>query len=258
MPFLFTVDMYPTHYYPSIDSTNIKARELADNGAVSGTAVLAGYQTKGRGRLGKDWHSVAGKGLYCSVIIRPEIAIEDYPRITLVAGLAVAKTLDRYAGKICQLKWPNDVYFAGKKIAGILTESSALTNGNPKTRYAIVGIGININHGSEDFPFDLRKNVTSMLLETGSDTSVEDIFQAVRKELLRLLQVFAADGFQPLLKEWRKKDFLLGRTMLCVNTAGKKVEGLAMGVDDEGRLHVRDKEGYSHEVLSGDVRLASS
>ncbi len=250
--------MYPTHYYQSIDSTNIKARELAENDAISGTAVVAGYQTRGRGRLGKDWHSVAGKGLYCSVIVRPGIALEDYPKITLVAGLAAARTLDRYAGKTSRLKWPNDVYFAGKKIAGILTESSALTKENQRNRYAVVGIGININHSLADFPQDLRENVTSLLLETGSVCSVEEIFLAVRRELLDLLQVFEVDGFLPLLKEWRKKDFLLGKTMRCVNTAGKKIEGLALGVDDEGTLHVRDSNGDSHEVLSGDVRLASS
>ncbi len=248
--------MYPTLYLQATDSTNLRAKEIADSGAVSGAAVVAEYQTQGRGRLGKEWYSVKGKGLYCSIIVRPDIALEDYPKITLVAGLSVAKVLDRITGKCAQLKWPNDIYFSGKKVAGILTESSSL-NSSHKARYAVVGIGINVNNGLEDFPPELREIVSSLFIETGCEFAVDQLFQEIRTELLLQLQIFSVDGFQPLLSRWREKDYLLGKKMECVNTKGEKVRGIAEGPDDQGQLHVRDGYGCLHEVLSGDVRLAT-
>jgi BirA family biotin operon repressor/biotin-[acetyl-CoA-carboxylase] ligase len=249
--------MYPTQYLQSIDSTNIQAKEIAERGAISGSAVVAEYQTKGRGRLGKEWHSIKGKGLYCSIVVRPNIALKDYPKITLVAGLSVAMVLDRITGRNSQLKWPNDIYFKGRKVSGILTESSSLSSSSLE-KYAVVGIGVNVHHVAADFPPDLREMVTSLFLETGSKFIVEEIFQDIRRELLRQLQLFGSDGFQPLLGQWRKKDFLLGKEMECVSSAGKKIRGIGMGPDDQGQLHVRDTNGRIHEVLSGDVRLATS
>lgn len=249
--------MYPTKYFESIDSTNIKAKEIAESGAIHGAAVVAGCQTSGRGRLGKDWHSVKDKGLYCSIIVRPDVIVENYPKITLVAGLSVAKVLDRITGKFSQLKWPNDIYFSGRKIAGILTESSSLTNAFD-ARYAVIGIGLNVNHVIEDFPLELRSIVTSLLVETGTELVLEELFQAVRLELLDQIQIFSDDGFQPILNQWRKKDFLLDKEMECVSTEGRKIRGIAQGPDDEGQMHVRDTYGRIHEVLSGDVRLATS
>lgn len=255
--FRFTI-MYPTQYFRSIDSTNSRAKEIADAGAIHGAAVVAAYQTKGRGRLGKDWHSVQGKGLYCSIIVRPNVSLEEYPKITLVAGLSVALVLDKFIlGRKSQLKWPNDIYYNGKKIAGILTESSAMA-ASREDRYAVIGIGVNVNQAAKDFPLELQETVTSMSIESGSEFKVDVLFQAIRLELLDQLQIFGDAGFQPLLNRWRKKDFLLGREMACVTTEGKKIRGIALGPDDEGQLHVRDIYGRIHQVLSGDVRLATS
>lgn len=254
---LFFIDMYPTLYFESIDSTNIKAKEIAEKGAVPGTAVVAEYQTKGRGRLGKDWHSVQGKGLYCSIVVRPQnVASEDYPKITLVAGLSVSLVLDRLTGRNTQLKWPNDIYLSGKKIAGILTESSALS-GSFQQRFAVVGIGINVNNVVTDFPVELREIVTSLYVETGTCFVVRELFQAIRLELLHQLEIFSSSGFLRQLSQWREKDFLLGKEMECVNTQGKRVRGIAQGPDNQGQLHLRDAFGKIHEVLSGDVRLAT-
>jgi len=249
--------MYPTQYFHSIDSTNIKAKEIAERGAMSGSAIVAKYQTSGRGRLGKEWHSAEGKGLYCSIIVRPDLVLEDYPKITLVAGLSVALVLDRITGGSSQLKWPNDIYFSGKKLAGILTESSTMTCGLDE-RYAVVGIGVNVNNALDDFPLEIRSLVTSILIETTTELAVEDLFQDIRAELLKQLRKFSVGGFGPLLAQWRKKDFLFGRKMECVSAEGKKVQGVALGPDNQGQLHVKDRDGKIHAVLSGDVRLATS
>lgn len=249
--------MYPIHFYESIPSTNILAKKLADAGGLHGTAVIAANQTEGRGRLGKSWYSAPGQGLYCSIIVRPDVSIEDYPKITLVAGLAVALVLDSITGECSQLKWPNDIYFSGRKVAGILTESSSMMN-SLDARYAVVGIGLNINQLLEDFPPDLRTLVTSLFVETRTEFVVEDLFQAIRLKLLSLLQILSDDGFQLLLTQWRKKDYLLGKEMECVSSDGKRIRGVSLGPDEGGQLQVRDSSGGIHDVLSGDVRLATS
>jgi BirA family biotin operon repressor/biotin-[acetyl-CoA-carboxylase] ligase len=253
---LFFMIMYPIHTFDSIPSTNILAREMAEKGAVHGTAIVAVNQTEGRGRLGKKWHSATGKGLFCSIVIRPEdVPPRDYPKITLVAGLAVAQALDRLTGQNAWLKWPNDIFYAGKKCAGILTESSALTV-PPAARFAVVGIGINVLNGIEDFPPELRDNVTSIFLETGVAFTMEQVLASTRAELLAQLELFSREGFSPILKEWKKRDYLFGRLMHCVSNEGLVIAGEALGPDEEGQLHVRDSEGRIHTVLSGDVRLA--
>ncbi|MFH0784455.1 MAG: biotin--[acetyl-CoA-carboxylase] ligase, partial [Pseudomonadota bacterium] len=140
---LFLFAMYPIYFFESTPSTNTLAKKLAENGAVHGTAVIAANQTEGRGRLGKSWISAAGKGLYCSIIVRPRLAVEDFPKITLAAGLAVAQAIDRLCSGFTQLKWPNDIFLDGKKCGGILTESSTMPEKNDE-RFAVIGIGMNL------------------------------------------------------------------------------------------------------------------
>ena len=248
--------MYPTHYKQSTPSTNILARDMAEADAVHGTGVIASYQTAGRGRLGKEWHSEKGKGLYCSIIVRPPLKIEDYPKITLTAGVAVSQALDFLTGSVAQLKWPNDIYYQGKKCGGILTESSAL-NVHLHKRYAIVGIGININNILADFPSELQENVTSLALVTGHEFEIPRVFERIRQQLLLQLDLFCERGFSHILNIWRQKDFLLGKRMRCVSTDKKIIEGIALGPDEDGLLHVEDRHGMIHQVLSGDVRLAA-
>ncbi len=249
--------MYPTHNIKETTSTNIVAREMAEGGAVTGTAVIASYQTAGRGRLGKSWHSVAGKGLYCSIIVRPELEVIDYPKITLVAGLAVSIALDRLTSGVSQLKWPNDIYYSDKKCGGILTESSPMNCASGGgSRYAVVGIGVNVNNCPQDFPVELRKDVTSLFHENDRIFNISEIFDSIRNELLLQLDIFSEQGFAPVLALWRQKDFLLGKKMKCVSMDKSVIEGIALGPDDEGLLYVKDQDGTVHQVLSGDVSLA--
>ncbi len=247
--------MYPIHFFESIPSTNTLAKKLAENGALHGTAVIAANQTEGRGRLGKNWHSIACKGLYCSIIVRPRLGVQDYPKITLAAGLGVALAVDRITDGFSQLKWPNDIFLDGKKCGGILTESSAL-NEPEAQRFAVIGIGLNLSASLEDFPEDLRDKVTSIFLKTGSFPDASQVFLTLRDEVLQQLEIFNCDGFQPILTAWKRRDFLLGKHMECVGSDGKIVVGVSLGPDDEGQLHVKDFAGRIHTVLSDDVRLA--
>lgn len=247
--------MYPIHFFQSTPSTNILAKKLAEDGALHGTAVIAANQTEGRGRLGKSWYSAAGKGLYCSIIVRTKLSVVDFPKITLVAGLGVALALDRIAGVFSQLKWPNDIFIDGKKCGGILTESSSL-NEPADRRYAVIGIGLNLGSIAEDFPADIRDQVTSLFIETGNNYDTQGVFLAMRDEVLGQLEAFCNDGFEPLLASWKTRDFLLGKEMACVSSEGNIVTGVSLGPDAEGQLHVKAPDGRIHTVLSGDIRLA--
>ncbi len=247
--------MYETHFLLSTDSTNRLAFELALKGAGHGAAVIAESQENGRGRLGRIWHSPAKKGLYCSIIIRPKLALQEYPKITLAAGLAVSNALDRVCACASLVKWPNDIYLEGKKVGGILTESSltSLEAGGP---FAVIGIGLNINSEWDDFPAEIRHKATSVLLETGRQHDLQEVFHAIRAELLQEIAVFERNGFEDILQRWQAKDALKDRHVRWVTHAGMVVYGRSKGPDAAGRLIIEDDNGLYHEVLTGDVLLA--
>lgn len=229
--------------------------KLAAAGAEHGTAVMASTQTMGRGRLGKSWLSPAGKGLYCSIILRPKICIPDFPRLTFVAGLAVAEAINGLYSLQPGLKWPNDIYFARRKCGGILTESSSLTRRDHEC-FAIVGIGLNVNTAKEDFPDELQGAATSLYLESGRLMEIDTLFLRVRDSLLLETLQFSQKGFGLVIGRWRQHDFLKGQRLSWVSVARERVEGISLGPDDDGRLHIRDDCGRVHEVLSGDIQLA--
>ncbi len=239
----------------STTSTNQVAFELAQQGSPHGYAVIARTQTGGRGRLGKIWESVPGKGLYCSIILRPNLDVSEYPKITMAAGLGVAVALERITGLQVVLKWPNDIYCNGKKCCGILSESSPLSM-EESDRFAIVGIGVNVNTDISEFPEDLCSTATSLFLETDISYKLEKIFEEVRLEVLDHVVELEKDGFTNLLNRWRQRDMLYGKWLEWVTNSGDIVYGKSEGPDDSGQLLVRDEGGRLHEVISGDIRLA--
>jgi BirA family biotin operon repressor/biotin-[acetyl-CoA-carboxylase] ligase len=239
----------------STESTNQDAFKLAQEGATHGFSVIATTQTGGRGRLGKSWQSIPGRGLYCSIILRPDLHPSQFPQLTLVAGLAVAYALNRLTQLFFSLKWPNDVYCNNKKCCGILSEASPVS-GNDE-RFAIVGIGINVNTEKHEFVQELQDSATSLFVESGQQYEIEVVFEEVRRELLRLVGQFEVNGFKPLLKQWKKLDMLRGQWLQWVANSKEVVHGESLGPNEDGQLLVRDKEGNIHEVISGDIRLAT-
>lgn len=245
------------HYFHHTTSTNRVAYDLAVKGEPEGTAVIADSQGEGRGRLGKVWQSPPGKGLYCSVIVRPKIDVEDYPKITLTAGLAVAIALEDVTGLEMRLKWPNDVYAGGKKCCGILTESSSLAE-DVHDRFAIVGIGINVNAEETDFSSELQDKATSLLILAEREYDIQAIFHQVKTLLLHKLALLESNGFAGILADWRKRDMLSGKWLQWLSTSGEIIYGQSEGPDDSGRLLVKDKDAKIHQILSGDISLAEN
>jgi len=238
----------------TVDSTNRIARELADSGKPHGFGVLAENQTAGRGRLGREWQSAPGKGLCCTILVRPELALHDYSKIPLTAGLAVSLVLEELCGIDVQLKWPNDIYLAGRKCGGVLVETSSLL-GRSDQCFALVGIGLNVNGDSDSFSVELQKIATSLFIETGREHDIFSIFVAVRGRLLQLLSQCVNDGFKGIMEAWQKRDMLQEKWMNWVTPTGKVIHGKSLGIDSNGVLLIEDRVGERYEALSGDLRM---
>ncbi len=245
---------YQDIYLQQTDSTNLQARKMAEQGVSHGSGVVADSQTAGRGRLAREWFSPPGKNLYCSYVLRPAIKTEDFSRLTMVAGLAVARYLGTFCPLPIGLKWPNDIHLSGKKCGGILSESS-LSAGDVKRSYAIIGIGLNLNISLDELPPHLRLIATSLFIETGETYDANTLFQGIRNSLLSGVREFETKGFTSILKQWKHYDTMLGKWMVWVTSDGKKVTGKSLGPDGDGFLRVEDARGSIHRVISGDVNL---
>jgi BirA family biotin operon repressor/biotin-[acetyl-CoA-carboxylase] ligase len=218
----------PRLHLRATDSTNLRARALALAGAPHGTIVTADEQTAGRGRQGRTWTAPAGRALLFSVVVR-----DPPPLLPLVAAVAVADTV----GDRAEIKWPNDVLLEGRKVAGILAE------GRPAEGWAVLGVGLNVALGPDDFPEELRERAIGMGLEPGD-------VEGVLGQLAAHLDARLAETAAATLAAWRARDALRGREI-----SWNGGTGVAEGVDDEGRLLVRTGDGTLARLDAGEVHL---
>ncbi len=238
------------------ESTNSTGLELGERGATPGTVVVARAQTLGRGRLSRFWLSRPGMGLYFSLILRPELEPEDLSKITLAAGLAVAKAVEELYRIEPKIKWPNDLLLNGRKFGGILTETGSVSHlpeaPNP---LVVVGVGLNLFPPQGGFPADLQQHATALSRHVEGGIDAEALLQscvgAIEKEVRRL----EGGEFAAILEEWTKRDAVYGKTLSWITRQGQAVTGVALGPDAEGLLRIRDGEGKIHSVLSGDLTL---
>lgn len=228
------------YYFPQLGSTMDAARELAKKGASEGTIVLAEAQTKGRGRLGRQWLSPRG-GIYFTLILRPRISPLHAPRLNLAASVAVATAIRKLLGLRAELKWPNDVLIKGKKVCGILAEIDAEMD---IINFINLGIGINVNTPITG----LEKTATSLKEELGREVSRKELLVALLKEL----EAWQAKIMeQDLLERWKSLSATLNRQVKII-ASGEVIEGLAVDIDDTGALIVRGKDGSLKKALAGD------
>ncbi|MEW6266547.1 MAG: biotin--[acetyl-CoA-carboxylase] ligase [Thermodesulfobacteriota bacterium] len=240
--------------HQSLDSTNARAKFLSRAGAGEGALIVAETQTSGRGRLGRSWHSPPGKNLYFSLILKP-VPVDDPPLLTLAAGLAVAEALDRMAGRTPELKWPNDLLFDGLKTAGILTE---LETGSDGSRWAILGVGLNVNLEVADLPSELAGRAGSLMIATGCSWDRHEVLAALLKEIEEVYFKLASDGRAETLTRYRRLCRTIGQR-ITITTGGQSLDGLASGVDEHGRLIViRHSDGRRLSFAGGEVTLRPS
>lgn len=235
--------------YKEISSTNTEAQRLAEEGAPHGTVVIAELQTAGRGRRGRQWISQAGKGLWFSIILKPQLLPESVSVLSLVAALAVEKAIFQMTERKSQIKWPNDIVMEGKKVCGILSEM-CLREGH--IHHIVVGIGINVEQ--QEFPEELKDMATS--LENICGKPIE------RKQLLQeVLQAFGY--YYELYMQTTDMSLMLKEYNTCLVNCDKEVrvlnpmgayQGIARGINKNGELLV-EKEGILHRVYAGEVSV---
>ncbi len=238
------------HHFPVLGSTSDTAAELARQGAAQGTVVHADRQTGGRGRGGRQFCSPPG-GLYFSVILQPVLEPADFPLLTLTFGVGLAQGLKRMTGVQPQLKWPNDLYLADRKLGGILTESGPLRAGLPE--FVVVGVGINVAAPPEDFPPELRRRVIS-LAETGVVFCPAELLPPLVADLLAAAEWLETGGKAELLAEWRSLDYLRGRPLEYASGDGI-IPAVGTGLAEDGRYVIIDHSGGEHRVMAGEIRL---
>jgi BirA family biotin operon repressor/biotin-[acetyl-CoA-carboxylase] ligase len=231
-----------------IESTNAEANRLAQEGAKEGTLIVADAQSKGQGRLGRTWVSPSGSGLYLSIILRPDYSADWFPRLSLTAGVAVASAI-RQTGAMPQLKWPNDILIADRKVGGILTE--ALFDKN-RMESAVLGIGINVNTEQDEFPMSIRNLATSLRLSLGRTVSRTHLLQSLLCQLEEWYESLNKGAFEAILESWSEFDSTLGR-VVEVFLPERRVVGVAEALQSDGTLLVRDKADCLHRIVAGDV-----
>ena len=236
----------------TVTSTQEEAKKLAESGAPEGSAIIAEEQTGGRGRMGRKWHSPRGKGIWMSLVLRPDLPLSLTPQLTLLAGVAVCTAIREVSGVPAGIKWPNDLLAGGRKICGILLESSLREGG---LHYCIAGIGIAVNLTVDDYPDELQGVGTSLLIEGGGiPVDRTRLAEAVLEELEYLYNLYIEQGFQPIRERWESMSVTLGR-QVCVNTPQGRTEATAVGLDDNGGLLLRSRAGGITSVLSGEIEM---
>ncbi|MEK5644041.1 biotin--[acetyl-CoA-carboxylase] ligase [Paenibacillus rhizosphaerae] len=232
-------------------STQEEAKALAEEGAPEGTLVIAEEQTGGKGRMGRKWFSPYGKGIWMSLVLRPEQPLHYTPQLTLLTGVAVCRAVRKVTGVMAGLKWPNDLLVDGRKICGILLESAAE---DEHVRYCIAGIGISANLDRDDYPEELTGIGTSLKIEAGEPIDRMALIATVMEEFEMLYELYRKDGFQPVASLWEALSVTLGKRV-SIQTARGPIEGMADGLDASGALRVRTDAGEQIPVFSGDVEL---
>lgn len=227
-------------YFREIGSTMDAARKLAEGGVEQGTIVVAESQSRGRGRLSKEWLSPEG-GIYFTVILRPKISPVYAPRINLMASVAVATTIRRLFGLKAELKWPNDVLVEGKKVCGILAEMNAEVDA---VNFINLGIGINAN----TYISQHEEKASSLKEQLGKEVSRKEFFRAVITELEEQQALLTKAD---LVEEWKNLSATLNRDVRIV-ALGEEIVGQAIDIDSSGALIIKGKDGSLRTAIAGD------
>lgn len=233
-------------YYAVTSSTMDVAKQAIRDGAEEGTIVIADHQTAGRGRLGRTWLSPPDSSILLSIILFPDL--EQLPRLTMVACLAVAQSIEKVTGLEPVIKWPNDVLIDGKKVSGVLIESDVQGD---TVNYAIVGIALNVNLDPSSIP-EISETATSLKQVLGREVSRLQVLESLLGQFEELYQALRRG--EPIDKEWRRRLETLGKEV-AVRCGGEVKEGYAESVDDEGNLLLRRPDGSLLTIAAGDVTL---
>jgi BirA family transcriptional regulator, biotin operon repressor / biotin---[acetyl-CoA-carboxylase] ligase len=241
-------------YFPEIDSTNVHARTIADDGAPEGTLVVAEAQLRGKGRRGTTWHSPAGQGIYATVVLRPRVPPSAAPQLVLMTAVAAAEALLTHADVPLTVKWPNDILAGGKKIAGILAD---MRLDRDRIDYIIIGLGLNVNTPAEGLPPEIEGIATSLCAVTGRIFSRAELLRTYLEKLERYYGLFQQGRFEPIRTRWLDLARIIGKRVTIAGV-GQTYDGEVVDVDRDGFLILKSPDGSIQRILAGDVSLVGN
>lgn len=236
-------------YFESCPSTQSIAHEEAANGTADGTVIISEEQTAGKGRLARNWSSTKGKGIWMSIILRPDIPPQLAPQFTLVAAVAITRAIADVTGVTPSIKWPNDLLINERKCTGILTELQAEVD---RVQSIILGIGVNVNQTSEDFPEELKPIATSLKIETGNVVDRLALTAKIFDYIEKYTDLYIEQGFRPLKLLWESYSDTLGKRIRASMVNGQII-GKAIGITEEGVLQIQTDDGKVHGIYSADI-----
>lgn len=234
-----------------VTSTNDVVEQMAREDIAEGLVVFAESQTKGRGRLGRRWSSPSGKGLWFSILLRPNLHPTEVTQLTAAAATALSRAIASETGLQTEIKWPNDLLLKGKKIAGILTELQAELD---RVRHVIIGIGIDVQQSPSDFPAELRGTVTSLKMALDRPVDRPALATALLRELDRDYARILNRQFDELAEEWEARCDTLGR-YVSIEMGARTLRGRVESLDSNGALLLRTDHGRLEPVTGGDVLI---
>lgn len=236
--------------FETIDSTNIRARQLGENHAPHGTLVVSEQQTAGRGRRGRSWESPAGSSIYMSILLKPDFLPTQAPMLTIVMAYSVAVALRRKTGLDFQIKWPNDIVLNGKKVVGILTEMSTEID---YINHVVIGVGINVN--TETFPKELCATATSIRKESGTTWKRAELIGEILREFEVQYDRFIVEKDISYLQEAYNAILVNCNREVCILAEKDGYHAIALGIDPKGELLVRKEDGSEEAVYAGEVSV---
>lgn len=239
------------YVYKETASTNDIVERLAREGAREGLVVFAEAQSKGRGRLGRRWHSPPGQGLFFSVLLRPRLRPMEATQLTVAAATALVRAIERTTGVRPEIKWPNDLLFGGRKLAGVLTELSAELD---TIKHLTLGIGLDVNQTPADFPAEIRHLATSLRIAGGQVCDRPELATALLQELEHDYQRIAEGRFEQIADEWEARCTTIGRNV-AIRIGDRELRGHAESLDRDGALLLRTQHGRIERIIGGDVSL---
>lgn len=235
----------------SVDSTNNKAKQLAACGAIEGTIVISEEQTSGKGRLGRNWVSPKYKGIWMSVILRPDINPMNVAKVTQVAAAAIIEALKEMDIQAF-VKWPNDIVINSKKICGVLTEMSGEIN---KVNYVVVGMGINANLEEQDFSQEIKNKASSLKVETREEINRKQLVAHILNKFEKLYdELILEEKIDTSIKICRENSALIGKEVRIIER-NKEVIATALDLSEDGKLVVQYKDGRIDEIISGEISV---
>ncbi|MFD0586937.1 biotin--[acetyl-CoA-carboxylase] ligase [Paenibacillus sp. GCM10027627] len=236
-------------FMDSVKSTQNLARELAESGAEEGTMVVAEEQLGGRGRMGRSWVSPKGKGIWMSLVLRPEVPIHCAPQLTLLTAVALCRSLRRTTELPIGIKWPNDLLIDGKKISGILLESAAE---DERIKHIVAGVGISVNLTEKDYTEALLQKATSLRIAGDRSFDRTELLAEFLKEWETLYRLFQQEGFGVIATLWESLSVSLGKPVKLTTPQGEWV-GVPIGLDESGAIRIELEDGSQKNIFSAEM-----